>query len=113
MLNIKSGSGTSSTPAFLRAVRPAIGIFQVGYRNRYHHPKAAVFARYGELGIERMRTDELGALTVDIGAAVQPHAYRREHARYWQAGWDAPAGCTRSGRCAAPAAPAALAAPGS
>jgi competence protein ComEC len=28
------GSGTSSSAAFLRAVRPALGIFQVGYRNR-------------------------------------------------------------------------------
>jgi competence protein ComEC len=77
------GSGTSSTPAFLQAVRPAYGIFQVGWRNRYHHPKKEVFARYGELGITRLRTDELGALTLDFGDGVGQQAWRLAHARYW------------------------------
>jgi competence protein ComEC len=77
------GSGTSSTQAFLQAVRPRVGVFQVGYRNRYKHPKKEVYQRYGELGIERLRTDELGALTIDFGQAVAWQAWRREHARYW------------------------------
>jgi competence protein ComEC len=77
------GSGTSSTPAFLHAVSPSIGVFQVGYRNRYHHPKPQVFARYGELGIRRLRTDESGAVMLDFGAEVGAREYRREHARYW------------------------------
>jgi competence protein ComEC len=77
------GSGTSSTPAFLQTVRPQVGIFQVGWRNRYHHPKKEVYARYGELGITRLRTDELGALTLDFGDALQETAYRQAHARYW------------------------------
>lgn len=77
------GSGTSSTAAFLQAVRPSLGIFQVGYRNRYRHPKAQVYARYGELGIERLRTDESGAIGLVFGAARQTTQYRREHARYW------------------------------
>jgi competence protein ComEC len=77
------GSGTSSTPAFLLAVRPSVGIFQVGYRNRYHHPKKEVYERYGELGIERFRTDESGAVTLEFGDAVHVAEYRREHARYW------------------------------
>jgi hypothetical protein len=45
------GSGTSSTPAFLQAVHPSVGVFQVGYRNRYKHPKKEVYERYGQLGI--------------------------------------------------------------
>lgn len=77
------GSGTSSTPAFLRAVRPSIGIFQVGYRNRYRHPKQAVYERYGTLGIARLRTDFSGALTVDAGASIAVERYRDAHARYW------------------------------
>jgi competence protein ComEC len=77
------GSGTSSTAAFLQAVRPHVGIFQVGYRNRYHHPKKEVYARYGALGIQRLRTDELGALTLDFGGALQQDAWRLAHARYW------------------------------
>jgi competence protein ComEC len=77
------GSGTSSTPGFLAAVQPSIGIFQVGYRNRYHHPKQQVYDRYGELGIRRLRTDETGAVLLDVGDQVAATAYRREHARYW------------------------------
>ncbi len=77
------GSGTSSTPAFLRAVRPALGVFQVGYRNRYRHPKAEVFERYREMGIGRMRTDESGAIIMRFGVRIEASAYRSEHARYW------------------------------
>jgi competence protein ComEC len=79
------GSGTSSTQAFLQAVHPSVGVFQVGYRNRYKHPKKEVVERYGELGIERLRTDELGALTIDFGQTTAWQAWRREHARYWAA----------------------------
>jgi competence protein ComEC len=77
------GSGTSSTPAFLLAVRPTVGIFQVGYRNRYHHPKKQVVERYAEMGIRRLRTDEAGAIMLAFGREVEASEYRREHARYW------------------------------
>ena len=78
------GSGTSSTPAFLAAVQPQIALFQVGYRNRYHHPKPEVYARYAALGIQRLRTDELGAVQVLIDESVTLKTYRFEHLRYWQ-----------------------------
>ena len=78
------GSGTSSTLAFLQAVRPQMAIFQVGHRNRYRHPQAAVYARYGELNIERLRTDQHGALTFEFGAKIVRHGWRDTHARYWQ-----------------------------
>jgi competence protein ComEC len=77
------GSGTSSTPAFLAAVRPSIGVFQVGYRNRYRHPKKEVFERYGDLRIRRLRTDEAGAITFAFSADIATGEYRRDHARYW------------------------------
>ncbi|HEV7813534.1 MAG TPA: DNA internalization-related competence protein ComEC/Rec2 [Janthinobacterium sp.] len=77
------GSGTSSTPAFLQAVAPDIAVFQVGYRNRYGHPKKEVDARYRDLGIERLRTDETGAVTLEFGPLLEVGAYRGEHARYW------------------------------
>jgi competence protein ComEC len=77
------GSGTSSTAAFLSAVRPALGVFQVGHRNRYRHPKAEVYERYGALAIGRVRTDESGAVMLDFGAATGAREFRREHARYW------------------------------
>jgi competence protein ComEC len=77
------GSGTSSTPAFLAAVQPSIGVFQVGYRNRYRHPKKEVFERYGDLNIQRLRTDESGAITFEFGSQIRTSEHRQEHARYW------------------------------
>lgn len=77
------GSGTSSTEPFLRAVQPSIALFQVGYLNRYHHPKAEVYARYGEFGINRLRTDQTGAITLQFGTHILYSEYRRDHDRYW------------------------------
>lgn len=77
------GSGTSSTPAFLAGISPEVALFQVGYRNRYRHPKAEVIQRYEEMHIERLRTDESGAVTFRFGAKLKATQYRREHARYW------------------------------
>lgn len=77
------GSGTSSTPAFLRAVHPELALFQVGYRNRYHHPKPEVYERYAEFGINRLRTDEAGAITLQFGKIITVAEYRTAHARYW------------------------------
>jgi len=77
------GSGTSSTPAFLAAVQPSIGVFQVGYRNRYRHPKKEVFERYGELDIQRLRTDDSGAISFAFGPGIAVEEFRRTHARYW------------------------------
>lgn len=77
------GSGTSSTLPFLVQVNPRIALFQVGYRNRYRHPKPEVFERYGELGITRMRTDESGAVTLRFGAELGASEFRKEHGRYW------------------------------
>jgi competence protein ComEC len=77
------GSGTSSTEAFLRTVKPELALFQVGYRNRFHHPKPEVYERYGDLGIKRLRSDESGAVTLQFGSTLDAHEYRREHARYW------------------------------
>jgi competence protein ComEC len=77
------GSGTSSTPAFLLAVHPQLALFQVGYRNRYHHPKPEVYERYGALGIRRLRTDESGAVVMDFDDGVRADAYRVAHQRYW------------------------------
>lgn len=81
------GSGTSSTPDFLDAVAPKIAVFQVGYRNRYHHPKPQVEARYAARGTERLRSDLDGAVQLDFatgpGDAVKVERYRDVHKRYW------------------------------
>jgi competence protein ComEC len=77
------GSGTSSTPALLAAVRPTLAVFQVGYRNRYRHPNKQVYARYAEAGILRLRTDDSGAVTLHFGPALSVWVQRRDQARYW------------------------------
>ena len=77
------GSGTSSTVAFLDAVRPDLALFQVGYRNRYRHPKPEVFERYRTMGIRRLRSDTSGAITLQFDSAVHSSEYRQDHARYW------------------------------
>ncbi|MBB3210784.1 competence protein ComEC [Herbaspirillum sp. Sphag1AN] len=78
------GSGTSSSLPFLQAVRPSVALFQVGYLNRFHHPKPEIYARYGQLGILRLRTDDAGAITMDLDEQqLQLGTYRQNHARYW------------------------------
>ncbi|KAF1041787.1 MAG: ComE operon protein 3 [Herbaspirillum frisingense] len=77
------GSGTSSTEPFLRAVRPELGVFQVGYRNRFNHPKPEVYERYQRLGIRRLRTDESGAIIMTLGDQLEAESYRQAHPRYW------------------------------
>ena len=77
------GSGTSSTQAFLNAVHPDLAIFQVGHRNRYKHPKAQVYARYGDMGITRLRTDVTGAVVLAFGADIDVTQYRSSRPRYW------------------------------
>ncbi|MEO8170686.1 MAG: DNA internalization-related competence protein ComEC/Rec2, partial [Oxalobacteraceae bacterium] len=77
------GSGTSSTVAFLDAVRPDLALFQVGYRNRYRHPKSEVFERYRTMGILRLRNDASGAITLQFGQTLTISEYRSSHARYW------------------------------
>lgn len=79
------GSGTSSTAAFLAAVKPTVGIFQVGHRNRYRHPKKEIYARYGELGVHRIRTDQSGAVTLGFGDTLTITEYRAQLRRYWYA----------------------------
>jgi competence protein ComEC len=88
------GSGTSSTPDFLDAVAPQIAVFQVGYRNRYRHPKAEVERRYAARGIRRLRSDVDGAVMLDFATgasggapiAVGIEAYRLTRRRYWFGG---------------------------
>ncbi len=79
------GSGTSSTTAFLDAVRPSVALFQVGYRNRYRHPKPEVVARYVARQILPLRTDQSGAIRIEIDESLRVRWHRCERRRYWSA----------------------------
>jgi competence protein ComEC len=79
------GSATSSSPAFVAAVKPRVAIVSAGWRNRFGHPKPEVVARYHAAGSRLLRTDESGAITVRLragGPAVS--RWRDLHRRYWQ-----------------------------
>src|SRR4029078_3046033 len=79
------GSRTSSTPAFIAAVRPAVAVYTAGYRNRFGHPRPEIGARYAAAGIRAYRTDYDGALTFDFGtgAPLVPSLERARATRYW------------------------------
>ncbi|RZT42569.1 DNA internalization-related competence protein ComEC/Rec2 [Cupriavidus agavae] len=79
------GSGTSSSRGFLGAVRPELAVFQLGFGNRYRHPRDDVWRRYARAGIARYRSDETGAVTIETRGEGQAVAtYRQQHRRYWR-----------------------------
>jgi competence protein ComEC len=79
------GSRTSSTPAFVDAVAPAVAIIAAGYRNRFGHPRSDVLARYRQAGAARPRTDLGGAISVQLapGAPLTVETERIRRRRYW------------------------------
>ncbi|MEX3932641.1 DNA internalization-related competence protein ComEC/Rec2 [Paraburkholderia phymatum] len=78
------GSRTSSTEPFLDSIEPSIAVFQVGYRNRFHHPQLGVYERYRARRIELSRSDDDGAARIEAdGATLSLERYRQTHRRYW------------------------------
>ncbi len=60
------GSRTSSSDELLDAVRPRLAVMSLGWRNQFHFPAPEVVARYAARGIQALRTDRDGAITVSI-----------------------------------------------
>jgi len=58
------GSASSTDENWLRAVQPQLGIISVGAGNPYNHPGASVVAALNNLGIQYLRTDEHGTITI-------------------------------------------------
>ena len=58
------GSKTSSTPAFVAAVRPSLAVISSGAGNRYGHPSPLVIERLRDAGAEVIRTDLHGGVIV-------------------------------------------------
>jgi competence protein ComEC len=77
------GSRTSSSEAFLGAVRPALALAQAGYRNRFGHPAPEVVQRYAALGIPLWATPGCGALTWGSAAPALVRCERGDAPRYW------------------------------
>jgi len=61
------GSRSSSSDGFVEATHPKLAVISLGYRNRFHFPAPEVVERYRAQGARIMRTDQDGAIEVDIG----------------------------------------------
>lgn len=60
------GSLTSSDPLFIATTNPALAVISVGKQNPYGHPASQVLKRFGQQGTEIARTDEHGAVLVEV-----------------------------------------------
>ena len=58
------GSRSSSTPGFLKCVKPKIGVISSGWRNRSGKSVSQVLNRYQALGCHMFRTNRQGAITI-------------------------------------------------
>lgn len=58
------GSNTSSSPAFLEAVRPEVAIWSAGPDNTYGHPSPEVIKRLQEMGVTVLGTAINSTITV-------------------------------------------------
>ena len=77
------GSKTSSSEAFVAAVRPRWALVQAGYRNRFGHPVEPVVARYVEAGATVVRSDQCGAAWWSSARAEAMRCEREVGRRYW------------------------------
>jgi competence protein ComEC len=85
------GSKTSSSAAFLSAVRPQTAVVQAGYRNRYGHPAPLVVQRYQALSesyapaapLRWVDTPHCGALLWESWQPSNSQCARKILQRYW------------------------------
>jgi competence protein ComEC len=81
------GSLTSSSPAFIEAVRPDYALFPTGYRNRYRFPREPVVDRYRKRGSALLDTAPHGAITVRLrsgGLPPEAESFRCSDPHYWR-----------------------------
>ncbi len=79
------GSKTSSTVAFLDAVRAQHVLVAAGYRNRFGHPHPQVLERYEASGARVWRTDLDGAISLRLDSdEMVVRGYRFQAPRYWR-----------------------------
>jgi competence protein ComEC len=78
------GSKTSSTWAFLNAVKPETVLIPAGYRNQFHHPSKDIWARYQSLNAKIFTSANDGALTVQLKSdGVKVDSLRETNGKYW------------------------------
>jgi len=81
------GSATSTSAAFLDAVRPSLVLGSSGYANRFGFPAEAVRARVAARGIDWHDTADLGGIELSLmpsGEILGPIGYRQSADRLWR-----------------------------
>ncbi len=78
------GSKTSSSAAFLDAVRPRSAWAQTSYRNRFGHPAPEVVQRLQERQIRLVNSVQCGAAQWSSEQPDKVTCQRQNPARYWQ-----------------------------
>jgi competence protein ComEC len=59
------GSATSTSDAWLDALRPELVVISCGRQNRFGHPAGSVLGRLRDRGIRTLRTDRDGQVVVE------------------------------------------------
>ena len=80
------GSLTSSSPAFVNRLRPAIAVASAGYGNRWGFPKEAVIRRWEGAGASVWDTASSGAISLRVcqkGGISQLRRERQQQRRFW------------------------------
>ena len=73
------GSGSSSGARFLARIRPRLALISVGRHNAFGHPDRGALARLAAVGLAPLRTDQEGALWLELSASgVRRIDWRRE-----------------------------------
>jgi competence protein ComEC len=81
------GSKTSSSAAFIAAVRPPLALVSAGWHNHFGHPKPEVLARYAQAHVPVVNTAEQGAIPLEFPADAPPlrrPGWRAQQPRYWR-----------------------------
>jgi competence protein ComEC len=81
------GSKSSSSAAFIAAVRPELAVVSTGWRNRFGHPRPEVMQRYADAGVPVFNTAVDGAVQIDFPASAPSYVaarWRLLQRRYWR-----------------------------
>jgi competence protein ComEC len=71
------GSRNSTSAELLKQIEPQVAVISCGKNNRYGHPHEEVLLRLEDLGSRVLTTPQYGAITVEIGKAVEVYGFTR------------------------------------
>jgi competence protein ComEC len=80
------GSKTSSSIAFMQAIRPQYVLIPAGYRNQFGHPHKQVLANYQQVNAKWLNSADAGAITVNVkNGVLVVQGTRETESKYWNA----------------------------